>query len=52
MDELIENKVLKVLEHYLSFHEADEIFYRIFNDDNTSIEDIEKRLIEFENDEL
>ena len=38
-NDLSENKLRKVLEYFLSLHEADEIFDNIFDDDIT-IEDI------------
>ena len=44
---LEERKLVKVLEFYLSLHEADEIFNMIF-DEKFSPEDVEAKLKEFQ----
>lgn len=45
-----EEKLIKVLEFYLSLHEADEIFSMIY-DDEISVEEVTDKLKEYQNNE-
>jgi hypothetical protein len=45
----IEKKLIKVLEHFLSLHEVDEIFNMI-NDPQFEIEDVERMLENYEDE--
>lgn len=45
----MENKLIKVLGHFLSLHEADEIFEALF-DENVDVEDVQKMLDKYKTD--
>lgn len=45
------DKMMAVLEHFLSLHEADEIFYMITDEDAT-IEEIKNRLKTYEKEQI
>lgn len=45
-DQLTDNKLVKVLEFFLSLHEADEIYNMIYND-NVTVDEINNKLEDF-----